>query len=59
MEPLFGVQVKQFSDKVELVQVVKMKANVKTAAAIAITYMVCNDHQCLPPSTKNLTVALN
>jgi thiol:disulfide interchange protein DsbD len=57
-EPLFGVDVKQFSHKVDFVQVVKLKANVKTSADIAIEFMVCNDKQCLPPATKKFSVAL-
>jgi thiol:disulfide interchange protein DsbD len=57
-EPLFGVDVKQFSNKVDFVQVVKLKANVKTSADVAVEFMVCNDKQCLPPVTKKFTVAL-
>lgn len=57
-EPLFGVDVKQFSDKVDFVQTVNLKANVKTSVNLAIEFMVCNDKQCLPPATKKFTVAL-
>lgn len=57
-EKLFGVDVKQFSDKVEFVQVVKLKANVKTSAEVAVEFMTCNDKTCLPPSTKKFTVAI-
>ena len=57
-EPLFGVDVKQFSDKVDFVQTVKLKANVKTSVDVAVEFMTCNDKQCLPPSTKKFTVAL-
>jgi thiol:disulfide interchange protein DsbD len=57
-EPLFGVDVKQFSNKVDFVQVVKLKANVKTSVDIAVEFMTCNDRECLPPSTKKFTVAL-
>lgn len=58
-EPLFGVDVKQYSDKVEYSQVIKTKANINTSMEVAVQFMVCDDHQCLPPSTKKLTVALN
>jgi len=57
-EPLFGVDVKQFSKNVDFIQVVKLKANVKTSADVAIEFMVCNDKQCLPPTTKKFSVAL-
>lgn len=57
-EPLFGVDVLQFSNKVDFVQVVKLKANVKTKVDVAVEFMVCDDKECLPPSTKKFTVAL-
>ena len=57
-EPLFGVDVKQFSNKVDFVQVVNLKANVKTSVDLSVEFMVCNDKQCLPPVTKKFTVAL-
>lgn len=60
IEPLFGnIDVKQFSNKVEFVQKVKLKAPVKTSVNVAVEFMVCNDKQCLPPSTRKFTVALN
>jgi thiol:disulfide interchange protein DsbD len=50
-EPLFGVDVKQFSDKVSFVQTVKLKASAKTSLHADVKFMVCNDKQCLPPKT--------
>ena len=57
-EPLFGVDVKQFAGKVEFVQTVKLKSPVKTNVAGTVEFMVCNDKQCLPPSTQKFSVAL-
>ena len=57
-EPLFGVDVKQFSNAVDFVQLVKLKAPVKTSMNVAVEFMVCNDKQCLPPSTRKFSVAL-
>ncbi|MDQ2719651.1 MAG: protein-disulfide reductase DsbD N-terminal domain-containing protein [Bacteroidota bacterium] len=57
-EPLFGVDVKQFSNKVDFVQIVKLKAPVKTSVSVAVEFMVCNDKQCLPPTTKKFSIAL-
>ena len=57
-EPLFGVDVKQFSNTVDFVQLVKLKAPVKTSMNVAVEFMVCNDKQCLPHSTRKLSVAL-
>lgn len=58
-EPLFGVNVRQYSNKVEYSQIIKTKANINTSMEVAVQFMVCDDHQCLPPSTKKLTLALN
>ncbi|MEO9022864.1 MAG: protein-disulfide reductase DsbD domain-containing protein [Ginsengibacter sp.] len=57
-EPLFGVDVKQFSNRVDFVQVVKLKAPVKTSVNVAVEFMVCNDKECLPPRTQKFSVAL-
>ena len=57
-EPLFNVDVLQYSNKVDFVQVVKLKANVKTKVDVAVEFMVCDNKECLPPSTKKFTLAL-
>jgi hypothetical protein len=57
-EPLFGVDVKQFAGKVDFVQTVKLKTPVKTNIAGSIEFMVCDDTQCLPPSTQKFSIAL-
>jgi len=58
-EPLFGnIDVKQFSNKVDFVQKVKLKTSVNTSVNVAVEFMVCNDKQCLPPRTENFSVAL-
>lgn len=57
-EPLFGVDVKQYSNKVDFVQIVKLKAPVKTQLHGSITFMVCDDKECLPPAEKKFSIAL-
>lgn len=58
-EPLFGnIEVKQFSNNVDFVQKVKLKAPVKTSVEVAVEFEVCNDKQCMPPITKKFSVAL-
>ncbi len=57
-EPLFGVIVKQFSEKVEFVQKVKLKAAVKTSINGSVSFMVCNDEQCMPPARQAFSVSL-
>lgn len=58
-EPLFGVKVKQYSDKVEFIQLIKLKAAVKTAINGHLEFMVCNDVECMPPSKKAFSIRLN
>lgn len=55
-EPLFGVDVKQYSNQVEFVQTVTVKRRVKTSVKGSVEFMVCNDHECLPPSNKSFTI---
>lgn len=57
-EKLFGVEVKQYSNKVEFTQIVQLKAKVKTNLAGTIEFMFCNDTECLPPSRQNFSVSL-
>ncbi len=58
-EAVFGVDVDYFADKVDFVQVVKLKSNAKTNFSGSVEFMVCNDQQCLPPATQKFSVALN
>jgi hypothetical protein len=57
-EPLFGVDVKQYSGKVDFVQVVKLKGKVKTLVNGLLEFMVCDDKKCLPPKTVEFSVSL-
>jgi hypothetical protein len=57
-EELFGVQVKQFSKKVDFIQEVKLKSSVKTNIAGSVTFMTCNDEQCMPPKTVSFNISL-
>jgi hypothetical protein len=57
-EELFGVEVKQFSDKVDFIQVVKLKSSAKTNISGTIEFMTCNDHECMPPKTEKFSITL-
>lgn len=57
-EPLFGVDVKQYSNQVDFVQTVTIKRGVKTAVKGSVEYMVCNDHECLPPVSNSFSIAV-
>ena len=57
-EPLFGVDVKQFSNKVDFVQIVKVKGSANTTVTGSVASMACDDKQCLPPFTEKFSVSL-
>lgn len=57
-EELFGVTVKYYEKKVDFVQVVKLKADVKTNVTGTISYMICSDRECMPPISKKFSFAL-
>jgi len=57
-EELFGVDVKQFSNKVDFVQKIKIRGNAKTSLNGSIEFMTCDDRQCLPPATQKFSIAL-
>lgn len=54
----FDTKVKYFADKVDFVQTVKVKGNLKTNVGVTVEYMTCDDNQCLPPTKKTFNVAL-
>ena len=57
-EKAFGIDVKYFEGNVDFVQKLTLKANTKTNCSGAVTFMVCNDTECLPPFTQKFSVAL-
>ena len=54
----FKVNVKYFDGKVEFVQVVSAKTKIKTNITGEVESMICNDKQCLPPTTEKFAIAL-
>lgn len=55
----FGVDVIYFVGDAGFTQIVKLKATVKTSLQGSVEYMVCNDHQCLPPVDVPFNIILN
>jgi hypothetical protein len=53
------VAANQYSNKVDFVQVVKMKGKIKTAVTGKLEYQTCNDEKCLPPKSIPFTITLN
>ncbi|HSC55368.1 MAG TPA: protein-disulfide reductase DsbD domain-containing protein [Phnomibacter sp.] len=57
-DPATAEVVKFYEKNVDFVQVVKLKAPVKTSFSGTVEFMVCDDKQCLPPTEKSFTIAL-
>jgi hypothetical protein len=48
----------QYSNKVDFVQVVKLKGSAKTNVSGSVEFQTCDDKKCLPPKTVNFSIAL-
>lgn len=48
----------QYSGKVDFVQVIKIKANVKTNLSGSLQYQTCDDKKCLPPKTVTFNIPI-
>jgi Disulphide bond corrector protein DsbC len=55
-ETAWNHDVKYYERTVDFIQVVKLKSNVKTSLAGKVEFMVCNDHECLPPADVDIKV---
>jgi len=48
----------QYSNTVNFVQMVKLKARVKTTVTGTVEYQTCNDEKCLPPRKVNFSIPI-
>jgi len=55
-ESAWNHDVKYYEKTVDFIQVVQLKSNVKTNLAGKVEFMVCNDHECLPPADVDIKV---
>ena len=53
------ISANQYSEKVDFVQIVKLKDKVKRSFSGSVEYQTCDDKKCLPPKTVNFKVALD
>ncbi len=53
-----GVSANQYSNSVDFVQKIKLKASAKTSFSGSVEYQTCDDKKCLPPKTVNFSVAI-
>lgn len=55
----FDSELKYYQNQVDFVQKVTLKDKVSTNIKGSVEYMVCDDHQCLPPKAVDFSIALN
>ena len=54
----FNSELRYYETKVDFVQKIKLKKPVSTLVKGSVTFMVCNDRQCLPPKEIPFSVKL-
>lgn len=52
------ISANQYSNKVDFVQTVKLKAKAKTNVTGSVEFQTCNDEKCLPAKTVTFSIAL-
>ena len=57
-ESAWSGNVNYYERTVDFIQVVKLKADVKTNLAGKVEFMVCDDKQCLPPSDVEIKIGI-
>ncbi len=57
-DQIFDVDVKYYSDKVDFVQLVKLRTPATTNVSGTVEYMICNDEKCLPPTKQSFDIKL-
>ena len=53
-DPNFNLELLYYSNTVDFVQKIKLKAKAKTSITAKMEYMVCTNKECLPPKTKSV-----
>lgn len=53
-----GISANQYSEKVDFVQVVKLRSTARTNVSGTVEFQTCNDKKCLPPKTVTFNVTL-
>ena len=57
-DPVFGMKIKFFEKETTFTQKIKLTAKTSKVKA-KVRFMVCNDSQCLPPTSVNLEFTIN
>lgn len=54
----FKTNVLYYTNAVTFTQIIKVKGKAKTNISGSVEYMVCDDEQCLPPTTKAFNITI-
>jgi len=57
-DKILGISAHQYSDKVDFVQLIKLKSSAKTNVSGSVEFQTCDDKKCLPAKTVNFNIAL-
>jgi thiol:disulfide interchange protein DsbD len=57
-DKILGISAHQYSEKVDFVQVIKIKSSARTNVSGSVEFQTCDDKKCLPPKTINFNIAL-
>jgi len=57
-DPKLDISANQFSNSVDFVQTIKLRAKATTSFNGSVEYQTCDDKKCLPPKTVTFSVAL-
>ena len=57
-ETAWGHDVRYYENSVVFVEIVKTKGSAKANVSGKVEFMVCNDHECLPPAEVPFSVAV-
>lgn len=52
------ISANQYAGKVDFVQLVKLRANIKTNIVGTLEYQTCDDKKCLPPKKIDFSIAI-
>jgi hypothetical protein len=59
MDRVSGITANEYSEKVDFVQKIVLKAKVKTILTGNLSFQTCTDEMCLPPKTISFSIAIS
>jgi hypothetical protein len=57
-DKILGISAHQYSNKVDFVQLIKIRSNAQTNVSGSVEFQTCDDKKCLPPKTVTFNIAL-